>query len=369
MAKKRSHLPAGISLLPDGRYRIRVTHHPPAAKRRSITRTLNLGESLAQAVQLRDDLRAELESQSPGGVPDCAPLLRSYVKQWLARKTVTVRPKVAETYTTSLAYLIADLGHIRVDELERHHLTWWRDQLQAEVGEFAISTVRARWRYGLSVVRDALAEHGRQDITWRIKGPVGHTAPRRETRTLSRAQVDKLCAHAKGRYSSMVVFLARTGSRFGEAAGLRWCDLDLEEGVARLRQSISEVKGGFQTEALKSAQGRVVGLSEDTIEALKQHRAQCPGVGEALVWATKGGQPARKVYIYRALDRAASGASLPIQVRPQVLRRTVNSLGLAEGLDRVLLQELLGHADNAMTRHYNGLRPETAAAAAKRLWG
>lgn len=366
--KKRSRLPAGVMVLADGRYRVRQTHQSPHGKRRSVMRTLPHGSTLVQAIQARDQLRAELESEVPTGPPASLPQLGSYANRWLERKAASVRPKTAETYTTSLAHLIADLGHLPVDALERHHLTWWRDQLQEDVGVYALSTVRARWRYGLSVIRDALAEHGLQDITWRIKGPTGKTEPRRETQTLSRAQVDKLCQCASGRYATMVVFLARTGARFGEAAGLRWCDVDLEAKACRLRQSITEIKGGFQRKPLKSARGRVVGLSDDLVAAFQEQLRRRPGVGEALVWATKTGQPCRKIYIYRALDRAGAAARLDIEVRPQVLRRTVNSLGLAGGLDRVLLQELLGHADDDMTRHYHGLRPETAAAAMGRIW-
>lgn len=364
--KKRSRLPAGVTLV-DGRYRVRATYKAPHHPRRSMQTTLPQDATLAQAVAVREQLLAELRGEV--GPPVSVPRLSAYLESWIGRKALTTRAKTAETYSSSLAHLDADLGDYPLDELERRHLVWWRDQLQREIGAYAASTVQRWWRYGLSVIRDGLAEYDLPDITRRLEGPVGKTKPRREQRTLSVVEVAALCDAVQGRYSSLVRFLARTGARFGEGAGLRWCDVELAEHPhARLQQSAVEIRDGWQIEALKNGYGRVVGLPGDLVEALKAHRAKHPGVGEALVWGTKTGKPPKKTYVYRVMDAAARRIGLGIQPRPQVLRRTVNSLGLAAGLDRVLLQELLGHANDDMTRLYNGLKPETAALAARGIW-
>ncbi len=365
--KKRARQAAGVETLPDGGYKILATYKPPGQKQMRRKATLPPGSTLAQALLLREQLVAQM--QGVIAPPAASPQLATYTRSWLAHKAALLKPKTAETYAASLAPLVADLGHLQIDQLARHHVSWWRDQLQAEVGPLSIATVQRRWRYGVAVIRDALAEHELRDVTSRIRPPVGKTSPRRETRTLSRAQLDRLAEATGGKYGSLCRFLIRTGCRFGEAAGLRWCDLDMEGRTARLRQSASEITGGFQIAALKADEGRVVGLSEDMVLALAQHRAAYPGVAGAMVWATKTGQPAKKIYCYRALDAASARAQIPVHVRPQVLRRSIVSLGLEMGLDRLLLQKIIGHADDEMTRLYHGLRPETAAALAVQIWG
>jgi integrase len=367
--KKRSRLPAGVTLIGGKLYRVRATYKAPHHPRRSVQTTLPPGTTLAQAVEVREQLLAELRGEA--APPASVPRLADYLESWLKRKVPTISKKTAETYTWHLAHLDADLGGYPLDEIERRHLVWWRDQLQSQVGDLASSTVQRRWSYGVQVIKDGLAEYELVDITRRLGGPTGKTTPRREQRTYTAEEVAKACDAVQGRYRSLVRFLARTGCRLSEAAGLRWCDIDLDEHPhARLRQGAVELEGGeWEIKVLKNGFGRVVGLSPDLVEALKEHRVECPGVGKALVWATRTGKPPKRTYVYRVQDAAAKRVDLEIRLRPQVLRRTMNSLGLAAGLDPVLLQELIGHADNDMTRLYAGLRPETAARAVKEVWG
>lgn len=370
MAKKRKdRLPAGIKELADGRYRIRATYVDPlSGARRDRTRTLSQGTGLVELVANLEKLRQELEGEA--AKPAAVPRLKDWLDAWVERKRLTVTAKTAETYASSLAVLDADLGHVPLDELTRQHLVWWGDQLQEEVGDKALSTVQRWWRYGMSAIRDGLARYDLPDVTRRLEGPAGKTAPRRERRTLSRQEVERVVEALSGRYASLGAFLALTGCRFGEAAGLRWCDLELDDpSHARLVATKTEIVGGFQSSTTKSGSGRVVGLPPRLVETLKTHRAECPGVGEALVWRTSKGKPVRKVYVYRTFDSAAKALKLDIKLRPQVFRRTYNSLGLSLGLDKVLLQGLLGHAGDEMTAHYHGLRPETAARAAMEVWG
>jgi len=50
--------------------------------------------------------------------------------------------------------------------------------------------------------------------------------------------------HMADAYRPLLEFLAYTGLRIGETLGLRWCDVDFEAGVLRVRQQLSRSHAG-----------------------------------------------------------------------------------------------------------------------------
>lgn len=371
MSRKKTSLPAGVELLADGRYKVRVSPlHPITRKRIDREKIMPAETSLAQAIEAREALRAEVIGEATA--PTRPPKLDVFAERWLKRQATRLRRTSAEVYATRIAHhLLPYLGHLHMDELERRHLIWWRDELQKKIGgQAGLRTVQGWWADGLRMVRDGLAEFGLVDVTQRIYPPTGNTERRRIYRTLSVEEVNSLLESCDGRYASLVRFLARTGVRLGEGRGLRWSDIDAERGVAFIRQSIAVVDGGrdFQFSAPKSGKPRMVGLTQDLLEALRLHRVAYPGVGDALVWPSGAGTPARTPVVHQTLDRAVARAGIETRVTPQVLRATFNSLALEAGVDRVLLQGMIGHTSDTMTHYYNNMRPATAQAVATAVW-
>lgn len=368
-AKKKSRLPSGVTLRADGRYYVRATATDPiTCRRRDRNRLLPVGADLTQAVGVLEELRAALAGEH--APPTQAPTLVDYCAQWLARRSSRVRPKTIETYAMRLGHLLEAIGHLRIDEVERRHLVWYRDLVSKQ--DVSHATGKSRWRDAKIVLRDAFAEFGLGDLTSRIESPQASGGQSRSLDTLSKEEVDALVDALTGRYASLVRFLARAGCRLGEARGLRWCDLDLDARVASICRSVTELGGPglgrWQVSAPKNGRARKVGLTADLVKALVDHRASYPGVGEALVWTTSSGDPAHYQTIINAIRSAAKRSGLEAHVSPQVLRRTVNSLALAAGVDRVLLQGMIGHSGDAMSAHYHGLRAETAARIADEVW-
>ena len=68
--------------------------------------------------------------------------------------------------------------------------------------------------------------------------------------------------------------MAFTGCRPGEALGLRWSDVDLDNGTASIVQTIQRLKGkGLVFQPPKSANSRrSIALEEDTVDMLRGHR-------------------------------------------------------------------------------------------------
>jgi len=69
----------------------------------------------------------------------------------------------------------------------------------------------------------------------------------------------------------LFLFLAGTGSRIGEALGLKWADVDFNSRFILLRRSLS--RGRIST--LKGKWDRQVDMSKQLAETLQAHRKKC----------------------------------------------------------------------------------------------
>ena len=69
--------------------------------------------------------------------------------------------------------------------------------------------------------------------------------------------------------------IALRGLRRGQAAGLRWCDVDLDERVAVISQQLQQYDGHMVTCPPKTSHSaRVIALDHTTVAALRGHRAR-----------------------------------------------------------------------------------------------
>ncbi|MGW0590068.1 site-specific integrase [Streptosporangium sp. NPDC002607] len=169
--------------------------------------------------------------------------------------------------------------------------------------------------------------------------------------------------------------IALRGLRRGEAAGLRWKDVDLAAGTAGVHWQITQlgwepVQGRPKTDA----SDRVIALDDETITILRGHRARQAAeqlaAGEA--WTDSGfvftdeiGRPLHPQHVSDQFYLLAYAGELP-PVRLHDLRHGAASLMLAAGVDLKVVQETLGHVSSTFTRDtYTSVYPEVARAAAE----
>ncbi|HSE61069.1 MAG TPA: tyrosine-type recombinase/integrase [Candidatus Saccharimonadales bacterium] len=112
-------------------------------------------------------------------------------------------------------------------------------------------------------------------------------------------------------------WLALYGLRRGEVLGLRWCDVDFEHGVLRIRQQIQRINGALQQVELKteSSNGdeplldsaRRVLLTRREEQAAARVSAgdawQGSGTVAELVFTTRTGRPIEPRNLYRSFLR------------------------------------------------------------------
>jgi integrase len=169
--------------------------------------------------------------------------------------------------------------------------------------------------------------------------------------------------------------IALRGLRRGEAAGLRCCDLDLDDGVAVITQQLQQYDGHMVTCPPKTSHSaRVIALDHTTVAALRHHRLrqhaeqQEPGHHDSgYVFTGLGGDPLAPDRLTRHFRTLTQAAGLP-PIRLHDLRHGAATLALAAGVELKVVQDMMGHASIVLTADtYTSVLPEVARTAAEQV--
>lgn len=163
-------------------------------------------------------------------------------------------------------------------------------------------------------------------------------------------------------FGPLFILAVTTGVRQGELLGLRWSDLDLDDGgVARIRQTIQRAEQGRGVGDPKTEQSRRnVEIIAPAREALLAHRRRqatrrlASGGDWAdpdLVFTDDHGvplNPARVSRVFRAFMRGLGMDTIPFKN----LRHTFATLHLDTGLPDKIVSEALGHTRTSTTNTF-----------------
>jgi integrase len=157
-------------------------------------------------------------------------------------------------------------------------------------------------------------------------------------------------AARRDRLHALWFLLATTGLRRGEALGLKWGCVDLDQGTISIVETVIAVGHHVQTSAPKSARGRrVVALDDPTTAVLRDHfrATKWPGPDD-LAFGDEDGKPLNPIAITRSFRRLVDGAQLrPIRLHD--LRHTHATLALQAGVHPKIVSERLGHSTVSLT--------------------
>nr|WP_239579134.1 site-specific integrase [Microlunatus panaciterrae] len=170
---------------------------------------------------------------------------------------------------------------------------------------------------------------------------------RSEPRSLTSDEVGRLAAAAGPENAPLILVLAFTGLRFGEAAGLRVRRVDFARRRLDIREVASEVGGRVVFGTPKTHQRRTVVVPRSLMPLLE---AACAGKApDDHVFTSPDGSVLRlRNWRSRVFDPARAAAGLD-HARPHDLRHTAASLAIASGATVKAVQSMLGHASAAMT--------------------
>lgn len=319
-----------------------------------------------------------LVRQSHQGVvaPNGQIKLGDYLHEWLedtARRHL--RPRTFQNYELMVRlHLVPTLGQRRLDRITAADV---RGLLNAKSDSgLSASTVK----HIHAVLRVALEQAVRDDILVRnvarlVKSPALDAEP---VEPLDVDEARRLLAVSKDdRLHALWAAALSIGLRKGEALGLRWEDVDFEEGRVRVVQQLQRIDGSLRLDPPKTrGSRRTIPVPPVCIDALLSHRVrqkeERAALGEywkesGLVFTTQFGTPIDPRNVNRWFDALCKRAGVP-RVRVHDLRHTCASLLLAQGVHPRVVMEILGHSQISMTMNtYSHVLPGVQEEAAKRM--
>lgn len=345
----------GIKKLPNGKFEIRVKTTDPKTGREKDIKKVVTATNAAQANEMREHLRrATLEAETTRNE---RLRVREYAERWLRGKAPALKKSSLYRYAETLdLHILPQLGDYYLDALSPADVTAWRD---AQIGRPA--TVNGRLRVLRTMLRDAVAD---LDLP---RDPCGRVRTLREKRDeddpnrLTSEELRELLEvfrrdHAE--WYPLVLTLALTGARFGEASALKWTDIDEKNGVIRIRRS--HWRG--TVDSTKTGSSRTVPLPDVLRDALRDQRRrlvveQNPGLSEGWVFPSRAGTLLFGPSLRKPMRAACRTLGLDRRQTIHGLRRTFNNLVRQVATGEVV-RSMTGHVTEAMTEHYSHVELE-----------
>jgi len=292
---------------------------------------------------------------------------------------LTVRPSTKQSYTGHVKnYLVPNLGHIPLQALNAAHLRAMLAAIRQDGVRGPVSAATARRVH--ATVRSALAAALTDNLIGRNPA-VGLKleVPTKQPMTIWTGDqlADFLHAIAADRLHPLYRFLALTGARRGEALGLRWTDVTLDDSRVLISRQLLDVGYRLVEGPPKTARGfRSVALDPDTVHLLRRHRTR--QVEERLAWgkayrdqdlvfARENGEPIHPDHASKHFAHLVAGTGRP-RIRLHDLRHTHASVLLRSGVQPKVVSDRLGHSSIAITLDtYSHVLPSTDAEAARAI--
>jgi integrase len=330
--------------------------------------------------------------------------VREWFDAWLDAVDRSLKPRTVGVYRTHTRYLVAGLGHLRLDKLTTEHI----EGLYRSLAERGLSATSIQGVH--RSIRASLNEAVRRGRLTR--NPATYARPGRadehEVEPLSTEEAQAILNAASGERNAARWGIALgLGLRQGEALGLCWDDVDLDNRTIRIRRALQRVPwrhgckhrpcgqsparcpmrqgGGLRTMDPKSRSGRrTIVLPERIVTELRQHRVrqleERVAAGEMWQQGPDGGwvfaratgepiDPSRDWKNWKALLTKAGVRD----VRLHDARHSAATYLLVQGVDARTVMGIMGWSQISLTARYQHVVPELQREAANRmeqlLWG
>jgi integrase len=253
------------------------------------------------------------------------------------------------------------LGSVRLDRLHAETIEQWLADLERNgVGlrTRQSSLLRLRTALTVAVQRRRLGSNPAEHV----EPPRGPKRPRRPAPSVERARGLLAALEGSPLIKAFVLLWLGEGLRRGETLGLRWDDIDFDEGYLLVQRRVNRVRGlGLLIrEGAKSHEGnRAQPLARIVVEALKERFRQqgedrsragtnWKGKAEGFVFTTTVGTHIEPRNVNRAFAGALRRSGLEYQ-SPHSLRHDFAGLLLSSGVASRVTQELMRHTRYELT--------------------
>lgn len=284
-------------------------------------------------------------------------------EEWLTAKTPGLKPSTVGGYRSLLdATVLPRWGETSLHDITHTDIQEWITYLCADPAARTPRTLDPKKRTEFKPLspRRVIHAHGmvKQVLAFAVRTRRLATNPaddielprlvHREDLALTHAQVHAI-AKGAGDAGPIVLLLAYSGLRFGEAAALRVADVDLKRRRIMVSKAVAEVaKVGLVEGTTKTHQSRSVPiLTTELVDALTDVvEGRKPS---EYVFPAPDGGPMRNSFFRWRLDQGSAAAGVE-GVSIKTLRHTAGSLALdLPGTTVVTVSKLLGHRNVTTT--------------------
>lgn len=372
---------SGIVKLGTNHYQIRVRATCPRTGRRKEVeraRRCTLTEAKALQREWHDELIASLESARPQRIR-----LRDFAASWLTGKRGLIKSGTAKHIASVWDLHIATdkIADLYVDDIRPEDVEAWlavmRTKTYAHRGlaprTYRASTIRGAFEILREAIRVACARHRVPNPFDAVKAPkLGRSRANYLAGDDAAKVIEYVREHEPGWYAATLVALT-TGLRWSELSALRFDDLD--EGDQVIRVVRNQYEGQLQNSTKNGEDEdapRVVPLLPEVATVLRERRTQMvkdqhPGLTEGWIFPTGSGELHHSTPLTKVLRRACDACGVR-RISTHGLRHTANDL-LRRTTSDVVTRAIVGHATEAMSRHYSHVDETEKFEAAQAAFG
>ncbi|WP_226680733.1 site-specific integrase [Sutcliffiella horikoshii] len=285
------------------------------------------------------------------------------LNQWFEAKTIKLKPSTRKNYEEQIYYnILPYLGDRKMDEISGTVLQNFINALHKDRG-LAAATIRTT--YG--IVSEVLYKASRKGI---INGEILDdvvlpresskcrvwTSEQIEAFLKAPSQILNLTRHFIGFNISV-----QTGMRMGEVLGLTWDNIDFENQIITVSQTLSKIETGDEYGLVDGGKTksaiRTIYISDSLVESLKEHKhliekeRDIQGSGYSklnLVVCTQNGNWVHPNNFRRAFKATINQLDIP-KIRLHDLRHTHATFLLEQKVNPKIIQERLGHKNVNIT--------------------
>ena len=327
----------------------------PSGKRKTKAKTIKGTKAQAER-KLREMLTVLDKGQNP--VPADV-TLREWLDRWMSEKIAPPKRKqrTQETYRNVIdRHIIPHMGSQKLSKVGPAHIQELEDKLSAHLSPKMVNQVHI-------VLSGAFKHALRMELIHRnpvalvsapsVKRPeVDPPEVSSVRRMLEQARRDRHIL-----YPAMHL-IAYTGMRRGEGMGLRWQNVNLEEGTIRIETSRVQTRVGILQETPKTDSGRrTINLDAGTVEVLREHRERQSKMREEMgelfqdggwVFGDELGNPISPKRLYDTVKRYGNRVDDP-RMTVKNLRHFHATLMLRNRENPVVVSKRLGHSKVSIT--------------------
>ena len=348
------------SLYPYKGGRWRVAFLMPDGKRKSaIVKTKRAGEEWLDEMRRLSNEMKKMKLDQRNAVPT----LQEYLSEWLKRRQPTLKGSTLLSYKETIAKIINPrIGHLKLTDIKPETIQWVYDQFQQEKR-------RDRMAFAIKqVLNAALNEAVRQGLLSDNPVPktrIKHPQVKQAKVTLwTDEQVDRLLTTIVGqKYEYLIRLALMTGMRQGELLGLKWEDVDLNQGIIRVRHSlqkavvdeklrftigIPKTPSSIRQISIGSAGMSVLRKQYEKVRLLRQ-LAGDRWVENDLVFPSSFGTPINPSNLLHEFKEYIRQADIPMAPF-HYLRHHAASLMARNGASVIAVAGILGHSNSWITQ-------------------